>query len=84
MNDTISYVLRGCIIMELALLRKIRLVEGSRRGRTLPERHIELIDHHPTGEVLLDETMKLMRQERHSIGGWIDLLSGMHLMLILR
>jgi Golgi phosphoprotein 3 len=77
MNDTISYVLRGCIILELALRKRIRFVEGQRRsGKSLPERHIELVDGRPTGEVLLDETMRMMRTERHSIGGWIDLLSG--------
>lgn len=78
MNDTISYVLRGCILLELALRRKIRFADGQRRasGKSLPERHVELVDGRPTGEVLLDETMRLMRMERHSIGGWIDLLSG--------
>lgn len=75
MNDTISYVLRGCIIMELAVRKKIKIVDST-RNKTLPERHIDLIDGRPTGEVLLDETMKLMKIERHSIGGWIDLLSG--------
>ena len=78
MNDTISYVLRGCILLELILRGKVKFVEGGRRGKQAPltERHIELTDPSYTGEVLIDETIKLMKQERHSIGGWIDLLSG--------
>lgn len=75
MNDTISYVLRGCIVLELILRRRLKFASGQSH-KSLPERHVELVDSRPTGEVLLDETMRMMRLERHSIGGWIDLLSG--------
>lgn len=76
MNDSISYVLRGCIIMELALRRRIRICRDASRRRPFPERYIEVLDASRTGEVLLDEALKLMRAERHSIGTWIDLMSG--------
>lgn len=77
-NDNISYVLRGCIIIELALRGKIRILDDSARKRfDLSERLIEVIDPSKTGEVLLDETLQLMRKDEPlSITNWIDLLSG--------
>ncbi len=76
MNDSISYVLRGCILMELALRRRIRVVRDATRRRAFPDRYIEVIDASRTGEVILDEALKMMKSERHSIGTWIDLMSG--------
>ncbi|KAJ5736927.1 Golgi phosphoprotein 3-domain-containing protein [Penicillium malachiteum] len=46
---------------------------------TLPlaDRVIEVIDDTLTGEVLLDETLKMMKSsEKMSVNSWIDLLSG--------
>lgn len=40
-------------------------------------RYIEVIDEKMTGEVLLDEALKMMKvSERMSIGSWVDLMSG--------
>lgn len=40
-------------------------------------RYIEVIDDRLTGEVLLDEALKMMKvSERMSVGTWIDLMSG--------
>ena len=51
--------------------------DPSRRRFPLPDRIIEVIDETPTGEVLLDETLKLMKSsEKMSVSAWIDLLSG--------
>ncbi|CCE65081.1 hypothetical protein TPHA_0J02610 [Tetrapisispora phaffii CBS 4417] len=77
-NDNISYVLRGCILIELALRGKIRIIDDSaRKSFDLSERLIEVIDASKTGEVLLDETLQLMKNdEPQSIVSWIDLLSG--------
>lgn len=75
MNDSISYVLRGCIIMELALRKRIRVVRDSRR-RAFPDRYLEVIDASRTGEVLLDEALRLIKGERQSIANWMDLMSG--------
>ena len=63
--------------MELALRRRIRVVRETRR-RGFAERHIEAVEGsgEGTGEVLLDEALRMIRTERHSIGGWIDLMSG--------
>lgn len=77
-NDNISYALRGCIVLELAFRGRISMQKDSSRRRfPLPDRVIEVIDETPTGEVLLDETLKLMKtSEKMSVSAWIDLLSG--------
>lgn len=75
LNDSISYVLRGCILMELAFRRRIRTVREPNR-RPFPDRLLEVIDGSPTGEVLLDEALRLIKSERNSISAWLDLLSG--------
>lgn len=73
LNETISFVLRGCLLIELGLRNKIRL-ESSRRA--LSERIILVIDPQSTGDALLDETIKILRQERHSLSSWLEYLSG--------
>lgn len=78
-NDNISYALRGCILLELAFRNKITLVnDPARRRFDLSDRLVEVIDTEPTGEVLLDEALKIMKNdEGHlSVLNWIDLLSG--------
>jgi Golgi phosphoprotein 3 len=76
LNDSISYVLRGCILMELALRRRIRVLREPGVRQPFPERIVEVVDGAPTGEVLLDETIRLLKQEKNSISSWMDLLSG--------
>jgi hypothetical protein len=79
-NDNISYALRGCILIELALRRRIALVKDPIRKRSpLPERLVEVIDDRQTGETILDEALKMMKAqepERMAINSWVDLLSG--------
>lgn len=75
LNDSISYVLRGCILIELAFRRRIRVLREPIK-RPFPERLVEVVDPAPTGEVLLDEALRLIKTERNSIAGWLDLLSG--------
>lgn len=76
LNDSISYVLRGCIILELAFRQRIRIVHESGRRKPFPDRFVEVTDSSHTGEVLLDEAIRLMRNEKQSIATWMDLLSG--------
>ncbi|KAF8812105.1 GPP34-domain-containing protein [Phlegmacium glaucopus] len=81
LNDNISYTLRGCILIELALRRSISLVlDANRRRIPIAERIIEVIDDRQTGETILDETLKMMKMqqevEKLSINSWVDLLSG--------
>lgn len=77
-NDNISYALRGCIVIELAFRGRISMQrDSSRRRFPLADRVIEVIDETPTGEVLLDEALKLMKtSEKMSVSSWIDLMSG--------
>ncbi|KAJ1308611.1 hypothetical protein OPQ81_004309 [Rhizoctonia solani] len=77
-NDNISYALRGCILMELALRRRIAMVKDSARRRyPLPDRLIEVIDDRQTGETILDEALKMIKSsEKMGVGTWIDLMSG--------
>ncbi|KAF9110534.1 hypothetical protein BGX27_006217 [Mortierella sp. AM989] len=78
-NDNISYTLRGCILMELAFRHRIAMVKDpNRRKYPLADRYIEVISQKLTGEVLLDEALKMIgsTEERMSVGQWIDLMSG--------
>ncbi|KAI8319730.1 Golgi phosphoprotein 3 [Martensiomyces pterosporus] len=78
-NDSLSYVLRGCMLMELALRRRIRISKDAFTGMTsLSDRPIELISTRPTGEVLLDEALKVIKgsETPRSVASWMDLLSG--------
>lgn len=77
-NDNISYALRGCIVIELAFRGRISMIKDSSRRRfPLADRMIEVIDDTLTGEVLLDEALKMMKSsEQMSVSSWIDLMSG--------
>jgi Golgi phosphoprotein 3 len=77
-NDNISYALRGCIVMELAFRGRIRMQKFvGQRAPPLRDRLIEVMDETLTGEVLLDETLKMMKtSEKMCVADWIDLLSG--------
>lgn len=74
-NDSISYVLRGCMLVELSFLNRIRTVNEVHK-RPFTERLVEVIDERTIGDALLDESLKYIRMEAQSIGSWIDLLSG--------
>jgi Golgi phosphoprotein 3 len=51
--------------------------DSSRRRFPLADRVIEVIDETLTGEVLLDEALKMMKSsEKMSVSSWIDLMSG--------
>lgn len=80
-NDNISYALRGCIVIELAFRGRISMQNDSARRRfPLADRLIEVIDDTLTGEVLLDEALKMMKSsEKMSVSSWIDLMSGKHI-----
>jgi hypothetical protein len=59
--------------------------DSSRRRFPLADRVIEVVDETLTGEVLLDEALKMMKSsEKMSVSSWIDLMSGefIHIPLI--
>jgi len=65
-------------VIELAFRGRVSMQKDSSRRRfPLADRVIEVIDDTLTGEVLLDETLKMMKaSEKMSVSSWIDLLSG--------
>ncbi|KAF3405371.1 Vacuolar protein sorting-associated protein 74 [Talaromyces pinophilus] len=77
-NENISYALRGCIVIELAFRGRISMQKDPARRRfPLADRLIEVVDDTLTGEVLLDEALKMMKtSEKMSVSTWIDLMSG--------
>jgi Golgi phosphoprotein 3 len=83
-NDNISYALRGCIVLELAFRGRISMQKDSARRRfPLADRVIEVVDETLTGEVLLDEALKMMKSsEKMSVSAWIDLMSGEFLLCL--
>ncbi|PVU97750.1 hypothetical protein BB559_001929 [Furculomyces boomerangus] len=78
-NDSLSYVLRGCILIELALRKRIRVLKDHYTVMTdIIDRPIEVISSVPTGELLLDEALKVLKNsdKNRSVLSWMDLLSG--------
>ncbi|CCA70584.1 probable VPS74-protein involved in protein-vacuolar targeting [Serendipita indica DSM 11827] len=71
-NDNISYALRGCILIELALRRRIAMVKDpARRRLPLAERQIEVVSDRQTGETILDEALKAMKAQQDGPGGGV-------------
>lgn len=83
-NENISYALRGCIVLELAFRGRISMQKDSSRRRfPLADRIIEVVDDTQTGEVLLDEALKMMKtSEKMSVSSWIDLMSGEYIRVL--
>lgn len=51
--------------------------DPNRRRFPLADRYIEVVDEKLTGEVLIDEALKMIKSsEKMSVGTWIDLMSG--------
>jgi len=58
--------------------------DSSRRRFPLADRVIEVVDDTLTGEVLLDEALKMMKSsEKMSVNEWIDLMSGMDTQIVI-
>ena len=66
-------------MIELAFRGRVSMQKDPGRRRfPLADRVIEVIDDSLTGEVLLDEALKMMKaSEKMSVSSWIDLMSGM-------
>lgn len=65
-------------MIELAFRGRVSMQKDSSRRRfPLADRVIEVVDDTLTGEVLLDEALKMMKSsEKMSVSSWIDLMSG--------
>uniref|UniRef100_A0A8C6J3K6 Uncharacterized protein n=2 Tax=Melopsittacus undulatus TaxID=13146 RepID=A0A8C6J3K6_MELUD len=77
-NDCISSGLRGGILIELAFRGRIRLEPLSMRKKRLLERKVLLKSDAPTGDVLLDETLRHIKatEAAETVQTWIELLTG--------
>lgn len=82
-NDCISSGLRGCMLIELGLRGRIELEGTGMRKRALSGRRVVLAagsssSERPTGDVLLDETLRHIKQTDpgECTQDWIELLSG--------
>ncbi|XP_057210710.1 Golgi phosphoprotein 3-like [Triplophysa rosa] len=77
-NDSISSGLRGCMMVELTLRGRIHLEPQSTRRRKLLDRRVLVKSSAPTGDVLLDEALKVMKETEpaENVANWIELLTG--------
>lgn len=79
-NDCISSGLRGCILIELALRGRIELERAGMRRKSLLNRKVVVKSAEPCGDVLLDESLKHIRETSDSapetVQTWIEYLSG--------
>ncbi|CAB1452425.1 unnamed protein product [Pleuronectes platessa] len=77
-NDCISSGLRGCMLVELALRGRLQLEACGVRRRSLLSRKVICKSDAPTGDVLLDEALKHVKETQppETVQSWIELLSG--------
>ncbi|KAM6229038.1 Golgi phosphoprotein 3-like isoform 3-T3 [Spheniscus humboldti] len=79
-NECISSGLRGGILIELALRGRICLEPCCIRKRRLLDRKVKVLlkSDAPTGDVLLDETLRHIKatESAETVQTWIDLLTG--------
>ena len=77
-NDCISTGIRGCIILELGLRNRIELEKAGLRRKGLLNRKILIKNGTPTGDVLLDEALKHIKDTDppETLQCWVDYLSG--------
>lgn len=77
-NDCISSGLRGCILIELGLRGRVELERAGMRRKGLTSRKVILKSDTPTGDVLLDEALKHMKETEppETVQSWIEYLSG--------
>uniref|UniRef100_UPI00358EFF06 Golgi phosphoprotein 3-like n=1 Tax=Myxine glutinosa TaxID=7769 RepID=UPI00358EFF06 len=77
-NDCISSGLRGCMLVELALRGRITLEPCGMRRKNLLSRKVVCKSDAPTGDVLLDEALKHVKETQppEPVQTWVELLSG--------
>ncbi|XP_072779086.1 Golgi phosphoprotein 3 isoform X3 [Taeniopygia guttata] len=83
-NDCISSGLRGCMLIELALRGRLQLEACGMRRKSLLTRKVICKSDAPTGDVLLDEALKHIKETQppETVQNWIELLSAaVHLLL---
>jgi len=77
-NDCISSGLRGCILIELSLRGRLELEKTGMRRRSLQNRKVICKSDQPTGDVLLDEALRHVKETQppETVQSWVEYLSG--------
>ncbi|XP_055382546.1 Golgi phosphoprotein 3 homolog sauron [Condylostylus longicornis] len=77
-NDCLSSGLRGCILIELGIRGRIGLESAGMRRRGLCSRKVIIKSETLTGDVLLDEALKHIKETEppETVQSWIEYLSG--------
>ncbi|TKR93975.1 hypothetical protein L596_008333 [Steinernema carpocapsae] len=77
-NDCISSGLRGCVMIELGLRNRIELEKTGMRKRALLSRKVLLKNDQPTGDVILDEALRHIKETQpgETVTNWVEYLSG--------
>jgi Golgi phosphoprotein 3 len=77
-NDCISSGLRGCMVIELGLRGRVELEKTGMRRKSLLNRKVIFLNDMPTGDVILDEAAKLIKETdpAETVPTWVELLSG--------
>ena len=77
-NDCISSGLSGSILIELGLRGRVELERAGMRRKALTSRKLILKSDTPTGDVLLDEALKHIKETEppETVQSWIEYLSG--------
>ena len=77
-NDCISSGLRGCMLIELGLRGRVELEKQGVRRRGLLTRKVICTNPSPTGDILLDEVLKHIKETAppDTVQSWVELLSG--------
>ncbi|XP_014272743.1 Golgi phosphoprotein 3 homolog sauron [Halyomorpha halys] len=77
-NGSLCFGLRGCILVELGIRGRIKLEEEGVKKKSLLRRKVLITSSTPTGECLLDEALKHIRETQppENVGSWITYLSG--------
>lgn len=70
--------LRGCILIELGLRGRVEIEKAGMRRKSLLNRKVHVKNDAPTGDVLLDEALKRMKETDPpgTVQCWIDYLTG--------
>ncbi len=78
--DNDNHIFTGCILIELALRGRIELERAGMRRKSLLNRKVIVKSVEPCGDVLLDESLKHIRETTDSapetVQTWIEYLSG--------
>ncbi|XP_065195060.1 Golgi phosphoprotein 3-like [Sycon ciliatum] len=77
-NDCISSGLRGCIMVELSLRKRVELEKTGQRRKSVLSRKVICKSSSPTGDALMDESLKHLKetQPTDTVGNWIELFCG--------